>query len=702
MSLLTMFLDPAQLAAQITEIVTALAEYTGLGLILMAIGPTIIRSISWTLDRLCISFIDKFYNYFTTIINGTLLTDSIIKGVMDRIYLIVGVFIVFRLGILLINYIMNPSEVLDEKLGANALIKRVIIGLILIIFMPNIFGYAFDLQASIFEDRIIENIIMSEDQVEAMKKLEKEHGMGKIIGMTIFKGFFSLSGTGKANPIAKMQYQQATDIEKTYDLSAIELVSLPGIGNRGINTNLAGTYIFDYFPILSTIVLGFTLYIMIKYCLDAVVRTFKLAVLQIISPIAIVEYMINKDRNQVFKSWRTATIACYVSLFIRVASVWFVAFITMLVSKPEFVIGKSLLKENDDLLKAIIVLGLLAFMMEIPKLFSDILGLDLEQDAGVKNVMGKIGGAAKMVGGAAMMAGGAAIGSAFSRGKLKGEAFNDKGFQDLQAQKKQLKNDYKLGNIDKDQYKAGMADIKSNQIMKDYNKKKNAARFGALSGIGMAAMAVTPGMQSAKSGFSQATGAYEKADQKIKHRDEQEATAERADKQIKAIKDNTKAINKASYKSNGVDEILDIEMQNDPEEAAVARALKDGGFKGTNEYINENIIKIKDNTKIIRDNSAASLVQQGLANEKLDNIKTNSQVTAERIVNVDEKLDVAVRTTQNIEKNTDTIIKQNNVTHKTLNDIEDNTFHSGIDAINKMENSGYINKPAKNDDDEIL
>ena len=36
---------------------------------------------------------------------------------------------------------------------------------------------------------------------------------------------------------------------------------------------------------------------------------------------------------------------------------------------------------GDYLLRGLITLGLLAFLMDLPKLFSDIFGLDLEQDA---------------------------------------------------------------------------------------------------------------------------------------------------------------------------------------------------------------------------------------------------------------------------------------------------------------------------------
>ena len=186
-------IDFAAIAGVLADLGISILTYAGIAALLYAIGGILIRTISWTFDTLLVSFIGKFYNYFETIINGTLLTDTTISDMMDRVYLLVGVFVAFRLGMLLISYIINPSEVMDEKVGASALVKRVIIGLILIIFMPNIFEYAFRLQDAILDDQVIERVIMSDSEIKKVDEYKKKHGMGKIIGMTVFQGFFSIS-----------------------------------------------------------------------------------------------------------------------------------------------------------------------------------------------------------------------------------------------------------------------------------------------------------------------------------------------------------------------------------------------------------------------------------------------------------------------------------------------------------------------------
>lgn len=399
-------IDPAAIGGILADLGVSILSYAGIAAILYSIGGILIRTVSWTFDKLLISFIGKFYEYFEILISGELLTDTMVRSMMNRVYLIIGVIIVFRLMMLLINYIMNPSEVMDEKLGVNALVKRIIIGMILIIFMPQIFQYAFRIQDAILNDNIIENVIMGQRDARRVKKYKEEHGMGKIIGMTVFQGFFSLDKNRVNDSAIINNYEQATDIERDYDLSVIDSAG-SGLLDSGILTKYGSDYAHDYFPILSTVVLGYVLYLMIKFCLDVVVRSFKLSVLQIIAPITIVEYMVNGDRNEVFKSWRKTVVASFAMLFIRVITLWFVAYVATLLQPGVGTRGDSLLNTSDNLLKAIIVLGLLAFVMEFPKLMSEIFGLDLEQDSAVKNVLGKTMGAAT----AGLALGGAAVGA---------------------------------------------------------------------------------------------------------------------------------------------------------------------------------------------------------------------------------------------------------------------------------------------------
>lgn len=514
-------IDPAAIVGILSDLAVSILSYAGIAVILYNIGGILIRTVSWFFDRILINFIGFFYKYFETIINGTLLTDSVVRGMMDRVYLLVGVFVAFRLGMLLVNYVINPSEVMDEKVGVNALVKRVILGLILIIFMPNIFNFAFKLQEAVLKDQVIERVIMPENEMAKVMKYKEKHGMGKIIGMTVFRGFFNLSDAGKSSSKVKTNFDKATDIEQTYDLSIIEDLSMGGTFNRGVLAQNGDTYVHDYFPIFSTVVLGYVLYLLVQYCLDAVVRSFKLSVLQVIAPIAIVEYMINSDRNEVFKSWKKAVVATFAMLFMRVASLWFVAYVTMLM-QPGATDSTSLLQTGDNLLKAIIVLGLLAFMMDFPKMMSDIFGLDLDQSGSVKSVMGKAMGAAT----AGLALGGAVAGFGMKtagavKGTVKGGLTNLAGKESSFA--KGLNNPFKtaagqVGAL------AGKIGGKASEVGSAFkaaatdNKLGTTLKSGAMV-LGGAVLASNQFTKSMQGGYQQTAGAV---DSKVKNREEKE------------------------------------------------------------------------------------------------------------------------------------------------------------------------------------
>jgi len=282
---------------------------------------------------------------------------------------------------------------------------------------PTIFGLAMDLQGAIINDQVIEKVILSKD--DYLMATASKDKIGYMIGTNILQGFWN------PNPSTKgLSLRNYKDAIKNYDPSAA-----PDI-NSGKILGM-GEYDYNYFPILSTVVLGYTLYLIVKFCIDVALRGFKLGFLQMMAPIAIVDYITGGPEEGAFKNWLKACKGTYLMLFIRVISLWFVVFVTTLMNKTGNT-KESLLYipkggEPDYLLRAVIVIALLAFMMELPKLLSEIFGLDLEGDATVKGLMKSVAGGFKTVAGVGLAAGGAALGGMFgaAKGVSKGIANRD-------------------------------------------------------------------------------------------------------------------------------------------------------------------------------------------------------------------------------------------------------------------------------------
>lgn len=337
-------------------------------------------------DKILIEYSNKIYNYFVQILNGTILTPDVIKGLMTRLYVFVGLMIFFKLTMIAIKYISNPETFSDDKVGAGSLVKRIIMGAAVITVLPFIFSVATRLQASIIEDNVLARVILPSD---VYKELSRETAPGRKIAMTVFAGFFdwnkAIPPTSAAG--AHRTYQK---VEKYQDASMMSELE--------INKKVGDQYVYYYVPIVSTLAIGYLLVMFITYALETALRSFKLAFLQIIAPFVLVNYMIDPAKEETMSKWINTTVSTYILIFIRVMTLWFIAFMAFLL-KNGIPVGadgvNSLVNDADPLLKALIVLALFAFLKELPKLLSEMFNLNLQENETVTGLVGQGVGAVK-------------------------------------------------------------------------------------------------------------------------------------------------------------------------------------------------------------------------------------------------------------------------------------------------------------------
>lgn len=360
----------------------------------------LIRTLSFYIDGLIVSFIGAVYDYFTKLLEGTMFNEAVVDAIMKNVYVFIGVIVFFRVAMLLLKYIVNPELVEDGKIGVNKLVKRVILGMIGIILIPTIFSFSLNIQSAFLKDQVIQKLLIPEDLLEISKN--KMNNAGDFIGTYVWAGF--LNPATKAPKKIENEFKSAL---RKGDLSSLD-VNDGGFLGMGYDV-----YNYSYFIFLSTFILGYVLYLMIKYCLDLIGRLFKLFLYQLIAPIAMIEYMINGSDDGVFKNWKNAVLGTYFLLFVRVFALWFVIFVMTLMSgdlpNDTYVTG-SLLAEDDYLLRALIIIALLGFMMDLPKLLSNIFGIDLEQQGSASGLLDSVKGMFGKVAGAGLAMGGAALG----------------------------------------------------------------------------------------------------------------------------------------------------------------------------------------------------------------------------------------------------------------------------------------------------
>lgn len=132
----------------------------------------------------------------------------------NKIYAILGIFMLFKVSFSFINYLINPDSFTDKEKGVQHVIKNIIIMFIMLIACPWAFKTLWTLQANVLDEGIIENFIFGEGD-RSLKKYKMMDNCdeystaasnGDYIALMVLKGF----------------YKPYTASEVGYDLSSNE------------------------------------------------------------------------------------------------------------------------------------------------------------------------------------------------------------------------------------------------------------------------------------------------------------------------------------------------------------------------------------------------------------------------------------------------------------------------------------------------
>ena len=355
------------------------------------------RNIFGWLDSLIYGFIPAVYNTFTNIASYTIINNDIMNAFNQRIYALIGIFMLFKLTFSLINYFIDPDSFTDKKSGFGNLIQRIVISLVLLVLTPSLFNLAFKAQTYILKENILANLILGWEYNDMTDDEREEvyQDAGKQMSFSVLSAFMHpedtevLTMTDDEIKEAYLDDEDAIEHFNTYRTAEKEKNIYALVGWYKLNTkeDIDGYYLFSYTPIISTIAGIVVLWVLVVFCVDIGIRSVKLAFLQLIAPIPVLGYIDNKKGADIFKKWYTQCLSTYLELFVKLVSIYFVIFVISLITKSgfyEYTINSnnelvtSQIENPDFFAKALIIIGLLIFANEVPKLISDMLGIKSE------------------------------------------------------------------------------------------------------------------------------------------------------------------------------------------------------------------------------------------------------------------------------------------------------------------------------------
>lgn len=317
----------------------------------------------------CMQFMQiakSILNLIFDLANITFFKDETIGELLTRVYIVVGVLMLFKITISCIQYLVNPDKVDDKENGFGGIAKRTIISVLLLALVPGIFQFAKEAQGGILE--AIPAVILGQESLIDIDD------MGGSITYTTTLSFFGYT-SDSCNDGSIQGHKGGGTSSKFKSIDDIinntkEITSATCNGGKRYDFN-----------ILLCLAMGiFLVFILISMVIDIGIRVVKFGFLELIAPIPIASYIDPKTSKKSFDSWVQNSVSVYADLFIRIGVIYLILylFITLLPSfQSNFTLndGTTLSTPRSLLVNVAIIVSLFFFAKNAPKFICDVLGI---------------------------------------------------------------------------------------------------------------------------------------------------------------------------------------------------------------------------------------------------------------------------------------------------------------------------------------
>ena len=381
----------------------------------------LVNALEWVcmfIDAIVYQVLAAFYNIFLAVVNLDFnLFDNLFDNVLSRLYLVLSVFMLFKISFELLKMLAEPGKAESE---GTVLVKNIFISIVMLIAAPLVFDILHQFQEAIIKNNTIQTIILGSNASNLNEK-----SAGPAFSWALLQAFVhpvdsngnELDGGWESSTINGKPRQAYDKIWNGENYSLTQLTSVVSDTRIG------------YTPIISTIVGIAVIAFLIKFTIDVGIRAFKLLFYQSIAPIPIISYMSSSKGKNTFNTFKDNYISTYLDLFIRLAVVYLVLMLANKILADKGSLGLSLGTPitglPEILAKVLLIIALFKFAVDIPGIINSALGTKFSNNYGdklTKNVTRLGMGAAGLVGGAVGGGLGSLAGSA-----LRGDFLNEEG-----------------------------------------------------------------------------------------------------------------------------------------------------------------------------------------------------------------------------------------------------------------------------------
>lgn len=365
---------------------------------------TILDDVAETFWKIIISLVGSIfklvnsaYRIFLALAEADIFKNAEFDIITKNMYEILSIVMLFALAYGILVKIVDPE---NSKSGVDGkkILQKLVMAIVLLALIPSIFSFMFGLQEAILESNVLNSIFTGSSNVGA----QNIKNAGNVMAVNSFKPFFTPNVNNDTNP------EDARGIIKNHTEYGVTLDNQESYGCKYEECTLAevdsfaektGDFSFyqafatninegevDFQWLIALVVGGFLVYAMISFCFDMALRVCKLAFFEIIAPIAIFCNVIPKMED-VFKKWLSNTTKTFISVFTRIIVMNFgVYLISIIVKNVDLGLDNAGNWFLNLIAKCFLILGIVMFMRQAPKLLSDLFGFgDGDMKLGIKD-----------------------------------------------------------------------------------------------------------------------------------------------------------------------------------------------------------------------------------------------------------------------------------------------------------------------------
>ena len=342
-----------------------------------------LRTFSCKVATILYDWIIDLYNVFMYTARAEILSNEFIQKIYNKVGMILGIFMVFKLAFSLIQALVDPNKFTDGKNGFASIIKRSVIAIVLLGITPSLFRTAFQFQNLITgtesnTDNLIYKLIVGDAPSHSADSF------GHIIASKLYFGFYKENEPYKLDNGIEIVYPDSGGSVVAVD-NYENLVNNVTNGTKRFSDTVdylsitsSGQYVIDWNGLFAIAMALVMIWILVTYCIQVATRVVQLAYLQLVAPVPILSYI--SDPEGAFKNWTKQCLTTYLDLFIRLAIIYFVITVSTQILEawddPKSILYQStgLPQDSSTMFWVVmfLIIGLLMFVKRVPELLKDL------------------------------------------------------------------------------------------------------------------------------------------------------------------------------------------------------------------------------------------------------------------------------------------------------------------------------------------